>query len=211
MTNPGKPVPTRAEKQRETRERLVTAAVELFFVQGFEATTVEAIAARAGFTHGAVFSNFSGKDELGAAVLDHVYGGVIKRLGLVRVDTADQLISVVSTWAFLAATRTSWIELEFSPKPPIPAPARAIPLTQLVTALGDWLADAAERIGAPPTDCEVTVSLVVCVLLGLVTQHPEPADITVEMVRSYIELALTDIVGPRRHAPPPPTPQRSPC
>ncbi|MGY1943917.1 TetR/AcrR family transcriptional regulator [Nocardia asiatica] len=210
MTTSGKPVPTRAEQQRRTRERLVQVVVELFFVGGFDSTSLEAIAARAGYTYGADFSNFASKAEVGAAVLDEVYRGVIERLDLVRVDTVDRLISVVSTWAFLAATRSAWIELEFSLTPTVPAPKRAIPLTQLVTALGEWLATTAERIGARSTDYEVTVSLLVCVLVGLVTKHPEPDEITIPMVRRYVELALVDIIGPRQPDPPP-APERSPC
>ncbi|MGN2639015.1 TetR/AcrR family transcriptional regulator [Nocardia takedensis] len=210
MTTSGKPVPTRTEQQHATRERLVGAAVELFFVGGFGSSSLDEIAARAGYTHGAIDAHFDSKVDLGATVLDEVYRGVIERLGLVRVDTADQLVSVVSTWVFLAVTRSGWIPLESSLTES--TPERAIPLTRLVAALGDWLTAAAERIGAPSTDdCEVTVSLLVCVLAGLVTQHPDPADITIAMVRSYVELALSTIAGPRRiGSPPPPALERSP-
>jgi AcrR family transcriptional regulator len=53
-----------------TRARLLTAAYDVFFEQGFQATTVEDLCARAGFTRGAFYSNFSSTDELFLALWD---------------------------------------------------------------------------------------------------------------------------------------------
>jgi AcrR family transcriptional regulator len=46
------------------RERLVVAAVDLFFEQGYDATTVAQIAARAGITKSTFFRHFPDKREL---------------------------------------------------------------------------------------------------------------------------------------------------
>jgi AcrR family transcriptional regulator len=54
----------------ETRRRLVRAAAEVFAHHGVGAATVEQIAAAAGFTRGAFYSNFAGKQELAVAMLD---------------------------------------------------------------------------------------------------------------------------------------------
>lgn len=54
----------RAEQQRRTRERVLDAAEQLFAERGFAATSVAAVAERAGFTKGAVYANFDGKDDL---------------------------------------------------------------------------------------------------------------------------------------------------
>jgi AcrR family transcriptional regulator len=61
-------VPTRAERQARTREQLVDAAERLFTSRGFHATSVETVAAEAGYTKGAVYSNFASKEELFFAV-----------------------------------------------------------------------------------------------------------------------------------------------
>jgi AcrR family transcriptional regulator len=61
---------TRREKQEQTRERLLGAAVRVFARRGYQQASVEEIAAEAGFTTGAVYSNFSGKEELFLALAD---------------------------------------------------------------------------------------------------------------------------------------------
>lgn len=55
----------------ETRHRLFDAAARTFAAQGIGATSIEDICREAGLTRGAVYSNFSGKDELVMAMLDH--------------------------------------------------------------------------------------------------------------------------------------------
>ena len=59
---------TRQEKQAQTRAELVDAATQVFARRGFAAASVEEIADAAGFSHGAVYSNFSSKEELFLAV-----------------------------------------------------------------------------------------------------------------------------------------------
>jgi AcrR family transcriptional regulator len=61
---------SRAESQAETRGRLLDAATVLFARVGIAATTVEQIASEAGFTRGAFYSNFDGKDALVVELLD---------------------------------------------------------------------------------------------------------------------------------------------
>ena len=57
----------------DTRDKLFEAAALVFEEQGINAASIEAIAAAAGFTRGAFYSNFASKDELIIAMLeDHV-------------------------------------------------------------------------------------------------------------------------------------------
>jgi AcrR family transcriptional regulator len=60
----------REEAKRRTHERLLTAAREVFLERGFHGASVAEIAERAGYTTGALYSNFGGKDDLFLAVLD---------------------------------------------------------------------------------------------------------------------------------------------
>jgi AcrR family transcriptional regulator len=65
---------TRAEKRARTRAALLDAAARVFVERGFQGASVEVIAAEAGFTRGAFYSNFSTKEELFAELLqDRVY------------------------------------------------------------------------------------------------------------------------------------------
>ncbi len=71
------PAPRRKGRKRErTREALIAAATELVREKGFERTTLEDIAKRAGMTSGAIYGNFKNRDELFMAV-QFVDGGPI--------------------------------------------------------------------------------------------------------------------------------------
>jgi AcrR family transcriptional regulator len=52
-----------------TRERILDAAEKLFLERGFAAATVQDIAVTAGYTTGAIYSNFGGKAHLFLAVM----------------------------------------------------------------------------------------------------------------------------------------------
>jgi AcrR family transcriptional regulator len=53
-----------SRKRQRTRAALIEAALAIAAEQGFEAVTLNAVAARAGMTKGAVYSNFSSKAQL---------------------------------------------------------------------------------------------------------------------------------------------------
>jgi AcrR family transcriptional regulator len=61
---------TRKERQTRNREELVAAAARVFARRGYHRATVEEIAAEAGMTSGAIYSNFKGKEELFLAIAD---------------------------------------------------------------------------------------------------------------------------------------------
>ena len=63
---------TRAESQAQTRTQLVATAKQMFFKDGYHPTSLEKVADVAGYSKGAVYSNFRSKDELCAAVLDEI-------------------------------------------------------------------------------------------------------------------------------------------
>jgi AcrR family transcriptional regulator len=64
--------PRQRPTREETRERVLDAAVQLFFEQGPAAATLDAVAARAGLTKGAIYSSFENKDQLMAAVVERL-------------------------------------------------------------------------------------------------------------------------------------------
>jgi AcrR family transcriptional regulator len=61
---------TRAERRERTRDELVAAADRCFVDGGFHATSLDLIAAEAGYTKGAVYSNFASKEDLFFAVYE---------------------------------------------------------------------------------------------------------------------------------------------
>jgi AcrR family transcriptional regulator len=55
---------TRGESRAATRDRLLAAARTVFARSGFRGASVEEIASEAGFSTGALYSNFEGKEDL---------------------------------------------------------------------------------------------------------------------------------------------------
>jgi AcrR family transcriptional regulator len=62
---------TRSERQAETRGELLAAAARVFARRGYDAASVAEIAEEAGYSHGAVYSNFEGKQDLFLALYEH--------------------------------------------------------------------------------------------------------------------------------------------
>ena len=64
-----RPGPTAGPRNRsETRDRILDTAERLFLEEGFGSTSLQKIASAAGYTTGAIYSNFRGKDDLFLAV-----------------------------------------------------------------------------------------------------------------------------------------------
>jgi AcrR family transcriptional regulator len=61
---------TRERRRQQTRDVLVEAATEVFARRGFEGASLEEIAETAGFTRGAIYKHFAGKEELFFEVTD---------------------------------------------------------------------------------------------------------------------------------------------
>jgi len=64
MSRTGTPRMTREQSRAATRERLLAAARTVFARGGFHGASVEEIASEAGFSTGALYSNFEGKEDL---------------------------------------------------------------------------------------------------------------------------------------------------
>ncbi|MFJ7279745.1 TetR/AcrR family transcriptional regulator [Kitasatospora sp. NPDC098663] len=68
---PADAAPARPPRRRvHTRARLLAAAGELFLAVGFARTSIEDVCAAAGYTRGAFYSNFAGKEDLLLALFD---------------------------------------------------------------------------------------------------------------------------------------------
>lgn len=57
-------------RRAQVRARILASAAAVFARQGFAGATIDDVAAAAGFTKGAVYSNFTNKDELFLALMD---------------------------------------------------------------------------------------------------------------------------------------------
>jgi AcrR family transcriptional regulator len=83
----------------DTCDKLFEAAARVFEEQGIGGSSIETIAAAAGFTRGAFYSNFKSKDELIIAMLeDHVAQTVRRNLDLLeRHQNPEDFINALKT------------------------------------------------------------------------------------------------------------------
>src|SRR3954449_1322597 len=73
----------RAIKQEQTRACLLEAAAAVFAQSGYHVATLEEVAAEAGFTKGAVYSNFESKEALFLALVDIEIAKRVREIGAV--------------------------------------------------------------------------------------------------------------------------------
>lgn len=109
---------TRAESQARTRETLVATATDLFLRDGYAATSLEKVADEAGYSKGAVYSNFRNKDELCLAVVDAIRTDQAHRMALALegTSTLDEMLKAFQTWADATIGDVAWtvFEVEFA-------------------------------------------------------------------------------------------------
>lgn len=122
----------------DTRRLLLEAALETFAAGGYEATTVDALAAAAGFTKGAYYVHFSDKEAVLVALFDAWAGRRRGEwLGLTEALAAgpEALIQALTGFLYREAADSRWRALELE----IRAQAARLP------ALGSRLAAVEEE------------------------------------------------------------------
>jgi AcrR family transcriptional regulator len=80
---------TRAEKQARTRAELLATAAKVFAHRGYKGASVEEIAEEAGYSHGAVYSNFDGKADLFLAVLEEYMAERAQELAATQAELTE--------------------------------------------------------------------------------------------------------------------------
>ena len=92
---------------------LLATAKRLFLSEGYHATSIETVAAAAGFTRGAVYSAFGGKEQLCLAVMDEIFtdelGAVVKALS--GPGTLEERLDAFEEWALRMVGAEGWTSL----------------------------------------------------------------------------------------------------
>jgi AcrR family transcriptional regulator len=99
---------TRKERQEQTREQLVEAAARVFARRGYHRATVDEIAAEAGFTIGALYSNFETKEKLFLAIADRQVESRVSEISAV----ADAAVGDGEAGAEAAAQLQAFLEAD---------------------------------------------------------------------------------------------------
>ncbi len=106
---------TRSESQARTRADLLATARELFLTEGYARTSLERVAEAAGYSKGAVYSNFRTKSQLCLEVLADIHETKFTEVGeLLEVggDLEDRLARFQG-WAERTLGDVGWTMLEF--------------------------------------------------------------------------------------------------
>ena len=109
---------TREQRRQQTRARLLDAAGQVFARRGFHAATVDEVADAAGYTKGAVYSNFTSKDELFLALLDQRLAAQLQQVeALYAIESSEELLAAMrgrTEQEFAAARDFGVLMVEFS-------------------------------------------------------------------------------------------------
>lgn len=113
-------MPTASTRRREhTRTRLMEAALDVFADRGFHGASIENICETAGFTRGAFYSNFAGKDELFFTLFDASSDQLIAALRAALDEcrkSPDPISTFISTIDDRGPAQRRWylISMEFT-------------------------------------------------------------------------------------------------
>jgi len=92
---------TREQSRANTRERLLRAARRVFARSGFHGASVEEIASEAGFSTGALYSNFTGKEDLFLVLMEREideYAREIAEAVRARASIAERATGGARQW-----------------------------------------------------------------------------------------------------------------
>jgi AcrR family transcriptional regulator len=131
-----------ARRDSHSVQSLLSVAVEVFNVRGYDGTSMEDLAKAAGITKSSIYHHVSGKEELlrlaVARALDGLFsvldepeaveGGAASRLEYVIRRTCHQLVdNLPYVWCSAWSTRFPSGTARRSPQPRTPTPARRSP------------------------------------------------------------------------------------
>lgn len=190
---------TRQETQARTREHLLATATEHFLDKGYATASLEQIADEAGYSKGAVYSNFKNKDELCLVVLDRVR--LTKMTEIVSaLDLAGPLedtLGVFRDWADRTIGDRRWtlLEIEFSARSRQSDHIRerisegAAQVRQLTAG---FIRSLSERYGlSPAMTPEAAATMLLSAGIGLGLQRAISPELPVDAVVDAVRIVLS--------------------
>ncbi|MFJ6572713.1 TetR/AcrR family transcriptional regulator [Streptomyces sp. NPDC091292] len=190
----------------EVRRRLLTAAARSFAERGYADSRLEDIANAAGFTKGAVYSNFAGKQELFGAILgdgaDSEFTAVMAEIGDAE-EPADAVGLAARTVArrIVGDAERGQLGLEFAARAARDERTRAV-LTPLRRAQRAAAARSIETVAArtgirPAVRPELAALILHCLCNGLSNECiADPEGVGADTVEEALAAVLTALIDP---------------
>ena len=187
---------TRSESQARTRELLVATARTMFLRDGYAATSLDKVAEEAGFSKGAVYSNFDGKDALCLAVLDTLHRDVVQAVlgSFSGAVTLDEALEAFDMWAEARLGDPDWsaLEAEFaarSRRDPELRVALEERNARIRGIIAGALVETCERHGLTlPMDSDDLASALLSLGIGLGVQRALNPDLRVQVLSDVIRV-----------------------
>lgn len=201
---------TPARRRQQTRDYLLAAAAHVFAEHGFHGASLDEVAAAAGFTKGAVYSNFENKEDLFLALLEARYQESMATLRGTLDATGEHPQEHLSAFAGLLETQfgdepKTWeaLFLEFCVYALRNEPVRerlAAFLAADVAAVAELIDDERERRREPAWEPANHIAVIMTALtrgLSLIRSlDPELVDGTVlESALRFVARGLTGAAG----------------
>jgi len=184
-----------SQRRSQTRDRIVQAATSVVALRGFDAATVDEIAQESGFSIGALYSNFKGKDALFLAVFDghlewfeKTFGeasevtdpaGAITDWFSSLTKSKDQFLIFTEFWSY--AVRSPKLRREFARR-----------MGQMRTMISSVLAARAEQSGQPsPLPPDTMALLFLALMRGLMLEKlADPKSVPDEEIGRLLAAAI---------------------
>jgi AcrR family transcriptional regulator len=191
---------------REARDELLTAALRVFARRGYREAGVEEIAAQAGYSKGALYWHFSGKEELLDALLEERIDAPMRdRFALLASAPPEHDMSVEATRAFaqqLAEQREAMLlEREYwslAIRDPELRARYAERQTELRGALAAAMEARARHLGTPELTmpAQDVARIVMSIIGGLaVDELIEPGSVRPELLGEALALVYAGLVA----------------
>jgi AcrR family transcriptional regulator len=150
------PVEPLSRKRRQTRGRLLDAALDAFAERGLHGASVEDVCERAGFSRGAFYSNFGSKEELFVALYDRQTTQILATLTALDQTGATTLDELMADLVAAVPRDRRWflVNTEFAlhaVRDPAAGQVLARARARVRAAFADRLADILDRFDRRPT------------------------------------------------------------
>jgi len=190
----------------DARETLLRAAAEVFAERGFRHASIEEVAARAGYSKGAVYWHFASKDELFLALIaDRIDAPTREMIDLLSSAPPDRDMAPEGSRRFveLIAQQRDLLLLDHdywsrAVRDDELRARYAERRAELRAALGEALAVRARHLGAPPLEmpAEDVATIVMALGAGLAQQKLiDPGSVPDDLLGTAIALVYRGLVA----------------
>jgi AcrR family transcriptional regulator len=202
---------TQAEKKAATRSELLRTAADVFARRGYHRASVEEVAEQAGFSHGAVYSNFSGKEDLFLAVFEDYMATRAGELAEALVGAPESLAQrarvIAAQWMkrFARDPNSFLLHVEFmihAARDPNLSKQMGLRQAALRLAIQDYLQNTQreEAIELPLPPAELAL-IMRSLGIGLAIEAlNSPDDMRKDLFADFTELVFTRLAGPSQTA-----------